>query len=326
MANKNRILFLLKYLQEHTDELHELTTAELRRALTENGYSTSVPTLRNDIDTLINAGFDITINEKPGAPTTYCYIDREWSTPELQILIDAVSSSQFLTTEKSRELILRLAEMASPTDRAGLKPSILVSENTKAKSNSIFYNVQAIRKGIETNKKITFQYYNYNLDIEKEHRHGGEEYTLSPYDTIWKDDRYYVIGYSDKREKIVQFRVDRIDTVTVTEDDRVPQPEEFNIRDYTEKVFNMFDGEEAEVTIRCKHELIDQVIDKFGEGIKPKNITGSTFDFTVTVSLSETFFAWVFTYAGGMTVIRPEKASNWYINMLQNALDDALGV
>ena len=326
MANKNRILFLLKYLQEHSDERDELSTAELRRALTENGYSTSVPTLRNDIDTLINAGFDITINEKPGAPTTYCYIDREWSTPELQILIDAVSSSQFLTREKSRDLIRQLADMACPSDKEELKPSILVSENTKAKSNMIFLNVQAIRKGIGTNKKVGFKYFNYNLDIEKEYRHGGEEYILSPYATVWKDDRYYVVGYSDKREKIVQFRVDRIDTVTVTEDDRVPQPEEFNIRDYTEKVFNMFDGEEAEVTIRCKHELIDQVIDKFGEGIQPKNITGSTFDFSVTVCLSETFFAWVFTYAGGMTIVGPEKASEWYINMLQNALDDALGV
>ena len=39
MANKNRVLFLLKYLQQHSDEQHALTTAELISALHENGYN-----------------------------------------------------------------------------------------------------------------------------------------------------------------------------------------------------------------------------------------------------------------------------------------------
>ena len=33
--------------------------------------------------------------------------------------------------------------------------------------------------------------------------------------------------------------------VTVTEEDRVPQPEDFNICDYTDKIFMMYDGEEV---------------------------------------------------------------------------------
>ena len=70
---------------------------------------------------------------------------------------------------------------------------------------------------------------------------------------------------------------------------------------------------------------IRQVIDKFGEGVELKNITKDTFDITVPVSLSGTFFAWVFQYAGEMTVVDPDKASNWYIGMLQDALDDVLG-
>ena len=32
MANKSRILFLLKYLQQHSDEEHSMTTADLRTA------------------------------------------------------------------------------------------------------------------------------------------------------------------------------------------------------------------------------------------------------------------------------------------------------
>ena len=324
MANKNRVLFLLKYLQQNSDEQHALTTAELRKALSDHGCPTSLPTLRDDIQTLIDSGFDISVNEGSGVTTTYSYVDREWTTPELQILIDAVSSCQFLTVDRSKELIKRLIELNGPSEQSILYPSILVSENIKAKNNMVFINVQSIKEGIEMKKKIQFQYFNYNLEKVKVHRNDGEVYTLSPYATIWKDDRYYVVGYSDKREKIVKFRIDRIDLVTVTDEDSEPQPEDFNICDYTDKIFKMYDGDEVDVTLRCKHELVDQVIDKFGEGIELKNITKDTFDINATVSLSGTFFTWVFQYAGKMTVVSPDKASNWYIGMLQDALDDAL--
>lgn len=325
MANKNRVLFLLNLLRQQTDENHPMTTAELRQILSDNGFHSTVPTLRDDIQTLIDAGFDVSVTSGIGVTTAYCFVDREWTEPELQILIDAVSSSQFLTAEKSRELIQRLAKLAGPSAVERLKPSILVSEHVKAENNLIFINVQAIREGIETRKKVQFQYFNYNLRKKKEFRHHGEVYTLSPYATIWMNDRYYLVGWSDKREKVVSFRLDRMDLVKVTEMDSVPEPEDFNLQDYNDKIFKMYDGEEVEVTLRCRNELIDQVIDKFGTKIVLQHKTRTTFDLTVPVSLSGTFFSWVFQYAGQMTVVKPEKAVNWYIHMLEEAMDDVLG-
>lgn len=325
MANKNRILFLLKYLQQNSDEQHELTTAELRKALSDHGFPTSLPTLRDDVQTLIDSGFDISVNEGVGVTTSYSFVDRAWTTPELQILIDAVSSSQFLTIEKSKEMIKRLVDLNGPSEQDILYPSILLSEHVKAENSQIFLIVQAIKEGIEQNRKITFKYCNYGLDLNKHFRHDGEDYVISPYATVWKDDRYYLVGYSDKREKVVVFRIDRMDLVTLMEEERVPEPEDYNIQDYTDKIFKMYGGEEMDVTLRCKHELVDQVVDKFGLNIELKNITDETFEVTVPVSLSGTFFAWVFQYAGKMTIAKPAKANNWYVGMLQDALDDALG-
>ena len=94
-------------------------------------------------------------------------MDREWTTPELQILIDAVSSSQFLTIERSKELIKRLVDLNGPSEQSILYPSILVSENIKAMNSMVFINVQSIKEGIETNRKIQFQYFNYNLEKKK---------------------------------------------------------------------------------------------------------------------------------------------------------------
>ena len=253
MATKSRLLFLLKLLQQNSDEDLSLTTAQIRKALSEEGYSASVKTIRDDIETLKEAGFDIIVNESTGLSTTYSFVDRTFEVPELQILIDAVSSSQLITRERSRKLIKKLAGIAGPSVRDELQPRVLVSESIKAQNTQILYILQKIREGIRSNCKISFKYYNYNLNKERIPRHNGEIYVISPYATIWKDDRYYLVGYSDKRDKVVSFRIDRMETPNVTKQKSVPVPPEFSVTNYTDKITKMFDGPEEEITLRCRN-------------------------------------------------------------------------
>ena len=109
MITKNRILLLKDYLQDNSDEQHPVRTGEIRRYLEENGCPVTVQTLRADIESLLASGYEIEITEAEGMPTRYGWISREWSAPETQILVDAVSSSQFITRKKSNELIRKLA-------------------------------------------------------------------------------------------------------------------------------------------------------------------------------------------------------------------------
>ena len=106
---------------------------------------------------------------------------------------------------------------------------------------------------------------------------------------------------------------------------RIPEPEDFSVQDYTEKVFWMFDGPQVEVTLRCRHSILDQIIDKFGEQVEINNVQKDTFDITVPVSISGTFYAWVFQFVGEMNTIAPERIVNAYAEYLQEALDDVLG-
>ena len=48
-------------------------------------------------------------------------------------------------------------------------------------------------------------------------------------------------------------------------------------------------------------------------------------DVTVTVHLSPTFYAWLFQYAGEMTIVEPEGIREAYAERLQTAIDDVLG-
>ena len=329
MATKNRIVYLMRYLQENSDENHPVTTAQIREEMAQKGCPIIIPTLRDDIESLQNAGYDIQVNETEGMSTTYSWLDREWSLPELQILVDAVSSSQFITKEKSRELIDKLVRMGAPSLRENLKPQILVSEHVKAPNQQILLSVQAIRRAIDRDRKITFKYMQYNTDKVQVPRHAGtpeEDYVVSPYATIWNNDRYYLVGSSDKRKEVNTFRVDRMTKVKQIQKKRVPEPEDFNIQDYTDKVFWMYDGNEEEVTLRCKRHLMDQMIDKFGEGVNVSNVRRETFDITVPVHISGTFYAWVTQFIGEMTITGPEHVRDAYAEFLQEGIDDVLGV
>ena len=327
MPNNERLLFLLQTLQENTDDETWLTTADLRRVLEMEGCECSIRTLRTDIQSMKNCGYEIAVRETEGASTEYAWMDREWSQPELQILVDAVSAAQFIPQKRSEELIRKLAEMAGPSHAKELVPEILISEHIKAKNRNMIYSVQEIRKAIDRNKKIRFRYLQYNTEKQQVPKHEGtpeEEYVVSPYATVWNNDRYYLVGWSDKREKVVVFRIDRMMVPKQLPNKRVPPPETFDIRDYTDKVFRMYDGPEETVTLKCSLTILDQVIDRFGDGIELKDIRDGCFTITVPVSLSTTFYAWVFQFVGQMKILAPESVREVYKGYLKQAAEEAL--
>ena len=328
MAVKNRILLLKEYLEENSDEGKSLTTPQIRKYLEENGCPVTTQTLRKDIESLREHGYDIAQRDFEGMPTRYLWTDREWSEPELQILVDAVSSSQFITKKKSGELIRKLSKMAGPSFREELQPRIMISEHIKAPNEEILYIVQGIQDAIREDRKISFRYFHYDIKKKRIPKHEGsaeKRYTVSPYAMVWNSDRYYLVGWSDARQKVSAYRIDRMETPKVLARKRVPEPEGFSIQDYTEKVFWMYNGPQEEVTLRCRLAILDQVIDRFGADVEIRNVQKDTFDIKVPVSISGTFYAWVFQFVGEMNIIAPEHIRDAYADYLQEAIDDVLG-
>lgn len=81
---------------------------------------------------------------------------------------------------------------------------------------------------------------------EKGSENKGEVYKLSPYKLLWCGDYYYVLGYSEKKSKVINFRVDRIASKPeILDKDIVPMPDDFDIENYTKEVFFMFSGEKS---------------------------------------------------------------------------------
>ena len=239
METKPRILYLLKVLQERTDEEHPLTTSQLIEILnTEFGIYAHRTTISKDIAALVDFGVDIvTIHS---TQSKYFVASRKFELPELKLLIDAVESSKFITEKKSRALINKIHSLTSEGQVSKLKRNNYVAGRIKPDNEQIYYIVDTINDAINDGKKISFQYYDYTGLKKKVLKNKGEVYTLSPYHLVWCGDYYYVIGYSDKKNKVVTFRVDRIAAnPKMLEADIVPQPDDFELADFTKEVFNM---------------------------------------------------------------------------------------
>ena len=315
---KGRLLALRDYLYKYTDELHPVSTQDLIDEMARQGYPGNRKTIKDDIDVLNKFGMDIITNVSRG--NSFYLASREFEIPELKLLVDAVSSSRFISAARSEQLIGKLSAMASEYEKEQIAPRIFTGDRIKANNPHLYYVVDMLIQAVQNRKKVRFQYGEFNADKRKILRNDGEIYINSPYGCLWNDDFYYLVGYSEKREKVVTFRVDRIVDLEIMDEDIIAEPADFDMSDYAKIVIEMFDGEPQEVELLCDNDLMKNVIDKFGENIKTERVSDEQFKAIVNVSTSKTFYAWCFRFAGQMKIVSPKKVKDEYREMARKVL------
>ena len=322
METKPRILYLLRILEQYTDEDHPLTTNQLIEKLKEDyGISAHRTTLSKDIAALQEFGIDvITVHS---TQCKYFIGSRQFELPELKLLIDAVESSKFITSRKSDALIKKIHKLTSQSQVAKLKRNNYVIDRIKPDNEQIYYIVDTINDAINNGKQISFQYYDYSGLKKKVLKNKGEVYKLSPYKLLWSGDYYYVIGYSEKKGKVINFRVDRIAaTPMILTENALPMPKDFDLENFTKEVFFMFSGDEVVVDLRCDNSLMKTMVDRFGEEVKTLAYDMTSFRIITEVSASPTFFGWVFGFGGKVQILAPESVKEQYKQMVLKTMND----
>ena len=314
-STKKRLLLILELLYKTTDESHPVSTVDITGYLEAKGLTIDRKTLRSDLRLLISMGYDIVVVKS--SPNKYFWGERTFEIPELKMLLDAVSSARFISETKSKQLTKKIMSLAGMQQREQLKRHVRAIGKTKADNKGLYYIIDTITEAINRKKKISFQYMEYNGRKEKILRNDGEVYILSPYVLYWNEDYYYVLGYSDKRERVTAFRIDRMKTPSIMDDDAVSKPEDFDMSAYSNKVFQMFSGEETTVELECDTSLMKYVIDRFGLDVETEELSEDKFRVKVSVELSPTFYAWVFQFCGKICIINPQSAVDRFKNMIQ---------
>jgi predicted DNA-binding transcriptional regulator YafY len=300
-----RILHLLRYLYQHADENHPVTAADIVRYWETQGIKAGRKSVYQDIDLLAEFGLDIICQKS--TQNRYFMGSRIFELPEVKLLVDAVESSRFITRRKSAELIGKLATLTSSHQARELDRPVYMDGTAKPDNESIYYTVDILHIAIREKEQIRFQYIEFAPTKEKTLKHGGVWYEFSPYALMWQRDYYYAVGWSERHGKLAQFRVDRMVNAEPLERPAVETPG-FDAADYASKVFGMYDDKIEPVTLRCENEFMRSVIDRFGDGVQTEPDGPDHFIAQVDVAPSPPFFAWVFTFAGGIRITGPESA------------------
>ena len=78
-----------------------------------------------------------------------------------------------------------------------LSKHIISLDKSRKGSSSLIYNVDAIERGIEENKQISFLYFDYDEKHKKVYRKNGDRYTANPAFMVWNRDNYYMLCFSN---------------------------------------------------------------------------------------------------------------------------------
>ena len=81
---------------------------------------------------------------------------------------------------------------------------------------------------------------------------------------------------------------------------------------------------EAEVTLLCDNVFMQNVVDRFGEGIETETVDEEAFRASVTVRPSKTFFSWVVGFCGGIRIAGGYNAVTYELEL--PGIDDEMAV
>ncbi len=318
---KFRMLRVKRILERETDSEHSITMTRLLELLEEESESDR-RTLYDDVRDLEYMGPKVKI-DKSHRPPSLSVEERTFSLSELKLMIDAIASSKFLTMKASQDLIDKLKQFCSRYEANELNRQTLLANRAKRIDDSFHNNVSIISNAIDKNKKISFSYF--RIDIRGKKQFNKKTSVLSPWATIYSDDKYYMIGYDSKKKQKTTYRIDRMTDIIILDElqDGGEELKEFkkDLPFRTQSVFNMFGGEKQWVTLRAPRFYYFAIEDKFGGNLIPrieKDKNGTEYIIVdVPVALGPQFFAWVFGMENYITIVGPNEVIGQMKDMLQ---------
>ena len=307
---KFKLYRLAQIMQEETDDDHYITMPRIMSELEKYDITADRKSIYNDLRDLEVLGIEVE-GEPVGNRYHYHVVDRPFELPELKLLVDAIQSSKFITERKSNALIRKLEKLVSRYEAVKLQRQVFVSGRIKTMNESIYYTVDAIHNAISENRKIRFQYYQWNVKKEMELRHDGAYYHISPWGLSWDDENYYLVGYDSEAAQIKHYRVDKMLHIQMSGEMREGRErfKKLDMADYTRKSFGMFGGKEEKVKLLVDNRLSGVMIDRFGKDIILIPADEEHFTVNVDVRVSSQFFGWIFSLGEGVKIISPDEVA-----------------
>lgn len=305
---KLKIIYLMDYLLQNTDEEHPATMADILAALADRGISAERKSIYDDLDALRTYGLDIM--QARGKTVGYYVGARSFELPELKLLVDSVQSSRFITQRKTLALIRKIEDLTSVHQARLLQRQVYVTDRVKSMNESVYYNVDELANAISADRAIRFRYFEYSVGKEQKYRHNGDFYEVSPFALKWDNENYYLLAFDSATRELRHYRVDKMSDISVLDRFREGKEQfrQVDMAAYSKKVFDMFAGEEMSLRLRFSNRMIGAVIDRFGRDVLIIPDDGEHFTVRLDIVVSPRFYAWLFGFGADAEILSPPEA------------------
>ena len=309
------IIRILEILKKHSHMDNPLTSNQIIEYLEENDVYVERKSIYRNINSLIEMGYGIQKIHENNV-RGYYLADSVFDLAELKLLIDAISSSHFISDKKTEIIRNKLLSLTNIHDAKKLDRNIRYSLS-KSNNESILYNVDEINNAINNKQQIYFKYF--DIDVNKHKRYRKDTYSTIPYSLLWSQDKYYCIGYSTKYQNFTHYRVDKMEKITSIDVEHEYIP--LDLAQYTHNIFGMYQGDKVHTTLRFNNEIASLVYEQFGQNVFVSSKTDTYFEIIEDINISPVFFGWLFQLGTKVGIISPISLIEEYQTHLQNILN-----
>ncbi len=168
-----------------------------------------------------------------------------------------------------------------------------------------------IREAMKSNKKITATYSNKNK-------------TISPYGLVYGEKIYLIAREEEKGPDPYNYLLHKFKEVKLT--NQTFDKGDFNLKEFSEKSFGVYQGNVQEVKLQFEKETADEVLSyHFHPTQKVKQNDDGTVNVKFKASGDYEILWHLFKWGTSVKIISPKSLKSKYIEMLENILDKQKG-
>ena len=295
-ATQERILHLLRWLQEETNPQHSLSSLEILHRWEELDLPTDRRSVYNDILILKKMGYKIH-SVRNASNCYWMESDRfqkskYFTQSELGMLLDAIQSCRCISQNDTEVLIHKLLWLVPKEERVDLERPIYIDHAYKENGKELGDNLTILFHAITQKRKILFhqQYYTYQPEVRK--RSVRKATILSPYYIHYDREHYRVVGWSEEHGEIRSYRVDRIAGIQIIKLKSRKRPSGFD-PEVTGNGIDAYVEQAVEIILRCNHDSLMEIIDRYGDQIPIRHLKANLYEAVIHSDLSPQFSRWL---------------------------------
>lgn len=169
---------------------------------------------------------------------------------------------------------------------------------------------EMLYQAIREKTRVTIEYNSFSSGKKVRHR-------LAPYAVMFRKRAWYVIGHSGTSERILTFRINRIETLKMTHAGYTI-PEDFSVQKYLDKSWDVMLGPDTHVVILFAPHIAPLIREvNWHPTQQLQELDDGTLRFEVTVAGWHEIGWWVLRWGHEAEVVKPKALREWVVQTAQ---------